>query len=1007
MSSQTKIVKRNPELNYKQLRALVTFQKIFKMKKRTIYELNNTIDSIYNTLLSLSNNLNNNYQNHIIDESSYYDLMSKADDLMEIYEGIKIRYPLNLKSLKSKELIHKISFLHYKTARLVEECGASSCLDILELFGGSDWDIDLSTKNLKMIKLLNTMFVPVSVRTSILNLNPNSEIRVSKHLNLKHFSSLTMKIHGAEITIPIHGKNFAIYGYFRDDQLNISRIQGKLSEKLESIYKNYDTITPVLEKYIGQISLRNFLCCDVETLVGTINRDLEHLQKIKTEPKGYVLEEFLGSSPNEQYKFLTLFLIDEETHEYVSSLLRIEMINLDEIYKNLHWSIKKIFNQVARKQKKSSIGFDMEQSIVPYNIRIKNMKCSDIIRKKALDKLKEIETSKDSNEKATQYLDGLLRIPFGNYRKEKIISFIDNIKTEISDLKTFISEMDTPGELLNIIKENKYQNEYQIDKLFDLLTSLFLENSYDEIVHGKIKVLSYKWEQFKIDRRNYINNISDTLEDCIYGQEKAKRNIASIIAQWINGEMTGVVFGFQGYPGTGKTTLAKFGIANCLKDEDGKSRPFYFTRLGGAHGSSYLLGHGYTYVGSQPGKLAEYVQDAKIMNPILYFDELDKVSNTPQGEEIIRVLTHLLDPEQNNHIEDRYFGVEMDLSKALIILSYNDSSCIDSILMDRIHEIKFKQYNTQDKIIISKNYLLKKICESHGFSHDNLIISDDNLKYIIDNYTCEAGVRDIKEKLTVLVREINLRRIYDEDNYRLPFNVTKELVDDILESENKLFITKIPSKPQTGWVNGLYATNIGTGGITIIEVYNTPSDQKYTLELTGKLGDVMKESVICAKTNSWSLFNNTPMFDDINKQWRENALHVHFPAAGTSKDGPSAGLAITTAIVSYLSNMPFRNYVAMTGEIDLHGNACPIGGLQCKIEGAVRAGVKIVLIPKKNEPEYLLFKDKYDISVFAVDNISQVIRTCIIGASDDTFNYKHNITEDIVVKKILNCIDNL
>ena len=198
---------------------------------------------------------------------------------------------------------------------------------------------------------------------------------------------------------------------------------------------------------------------------------------------------------------------------------------------------------------------------------------------------------------------------------------------------------------------------------------------------------------------------------------------------------------------------------------------------------------------------------------------------------------------------------------------------------------------------------------------------------------------------------------------------------------------------------------MGTGGITVIQTFQTPSDNKYSLELTGKLGDVMKESVRCARTISWRIFKGD-IRSHMEQEWRENALHVHFPAGGTSKDGPSAGAAITTAIISYFSKMPFRNYVAMTGEIDLHGNVTIIGGLQCKIEGARRAGVRLVLIPRENAAEYLEFCEKIgpEPVVIAVDNISQIIRTCLIGAEDDNFQYLHPVIGDPVVTAITEAI---
>lgn len=1045
-----------PDLSYKQLKSIILFQELFKIKRKIVYDLNQKMNTIYSTLVSISNNINSNYINGVIDADQYRSHLEVNEKLTDEYAQIESN--ITIRTLSNNPSIrYKISYLHYHVCELVRVCGASSCYDVFRIFAGDDWDLAIDPRHERMLKLCNTMFVPVLVKTSTVNIR---ELKVLKYPC--YTESMTLKIHGAELIVPLLGKSMTIKGYFRDDPLNTSRIRGTLKDKqaqlLDSATEKYNEDAKLLTSYIQQISLRDFLSLDHLSLVNLIGNDLKTLGTLKNKPKGHVIEEFLRAPPKKQYNILTLLLLHPDTYEHAQAI--ITTVNtqsektINNLYRTLHWSVQKTFDLLVSQTDKQIC---IDESVLPYETRINNMKASDAIKNKAKDKLKEIKGSKEGNEKAKRYLDGLLRIPFGQYRKEKIIRYMSDYRDEIDDLKFYLADhlrstntsissstngnmtlswddfdddnitTGTPksessctyvDELLKNLHQalrGKYTNENQINKLLADISEILKQTESQEKdgdinpeYYSKTKQivvdLDKKWLSFKQERKTYLDFVGKTLENCIYGQDEAKRNIESIVAQWINGDMTGVVFGFQGFPGTGKTTLAKQGIAKCLVDADGNSRPFYFTGLGGARGSGFLLGHGYTYVGSQPGKLAEYVQDAKIMNPILYFDELDKVSSTHEGEEIIRILTHLLDPEQSDHIEDRYFGVEMDLSKALIILSYNDSSVIDRILMDRIHEINFKQYNRKEKTEIAKKYILPRICITHGFEQSELLFSDDLLGYIIEHYTCEAGVRDMKDKLTEIVREINLRRIVDDGKYTFPYEITEELADEILKAKNKIHITKIPSKPQIGWINGLYATNIGTGGITVIQAVTTPSDQKYSLELTGKLGDVMKESVTCAKTISWTMFKDTDMLERVNKEWRDNGLHIHFPAAGTSKDGPSAGAAITTGLISYFSKKAFRNYMAMTGEIDLHGSVRRIGGLQCKIEGALRAGVKIVLIPRKNELEYREFQDEYPIKVFPVDNISQVIRTTLVGVSDKTFNYPHQIKKDPVVREILAAI---
>lgn len=1025
-----------PELCYKQLKAITMFQEIFRLRRHTVSSLNSSSRIIYSTLVSISNNINSNYINGVINVESYKRFMERAGDITNQYSSLTL--PVTIRSLSKDSSIHyKLSYLHYQLTELVKLCGASSCHDVFQLFVGCDWDLGINSSHERLLNLYNTMFVPVSVRLSIIETH---ELRVLKYASFTE--SLVLKIHGAEIVVPFYNKTLTIKGYFRDDPLNTARVGGTLYDKyaylVENVTDKYKDNSDFVTKYIEQISLRDFVALDHNSLMALIANDITELKKLKGKPRGYIVEEFLKATPKRQYNMLTLLLLDTSVHEHALSIITTLMSQpgsdtIDNVYRILHWSVQKIFDKLIENMDSTTninINIGIDENVLPYEKRIENMKCTHAIKKKALEKLKEIKNSKDGNEKVTKYLDGLLRIPFGHYRREKITRFLTEFVDEIDQVECSLKDYLHNNNMTDVGGARVACDEDNLDasKMHEFLVSIsdkfsthHSENDIDNLLNTVVehkehlvddsdasqKILSLynKWNGFKHDRKEYLNYVSDVLSNCIYGQDDAKRNIEAIIAQWINGEMNGVVFGFQGFPGTGKTTLAKAGIAKCLVDEDGKSRPFYFIPLGGARGGSMLLGHGYTYVGSQAGKLAECVQDAKIMNPILYFDELDKVSGTPDGDEIIRILTHLLDPEQNDHIEDRYFGVEMDLSKALIILSYNDSSNIDSILMDRIHEVKFKQYNKKDKVHIASKYILPRVLKSIRYTSDTIIFDDEILGYIVENYTYEAGVRDMKDKLTDITREINLRRIYNENEYQIPYVVSKELVDDILKLRNKINITEIPTKSQIGWVNGLYATTMGTGGITVIQVFNTPSDQKYSLELTGKLGDVMKESVKCAKTISWGIFNKDAR-NVINEEWRENALHIHFPAAGTSKDGPSAGAAITTAIISYFSKLQVRNYIAMTGEIDLYGNVRPIGGLQCKIEGAQRAGVKLILIPRANEVEYNEFKNEYGISVFAVDNISQVVRTCLIGSENYGFTYQHSV-DDKQTNLILSRIEEL
>jgi endopeptidase La len=463
------------------------------------------------------------------------------------------------------------------------------------------------------------------------------------------------------------------------------------------------------------------------------------------------------------------------------------------------------------------------------------------------------------------------------------------------------------------------------------------------------------WVAYKADKRKYLKHVRKSLNESVYGHTESKLQIERLIAQWMNGKMEGQVFGFQGPPGVGKTTIAKKGLSKCLLDEEGNPRPFAFLPMGGSTNGAILEGHSYTYLGSTWGRIVDILMETKCMNPIIYIDEVDKVSQTEHGREIIGILTHLTDFSQNSEFTDKFFaGIKFDLSKVLFVFSYNDPSRIDPILRDRITEVHVKALTKSEKIHIVNEYSLPEILEKVGYKKGDIVMDSETTEHLIETYTNEAGVRKLNEKIFEIVREINLKRVMDDD-IKFPFSVSKEYIDELFSDKPKVQVKKIAKSPTVGLVNGLYATASGTGGITIVEVVKTPSDRKLGLELTGQQGDVMKESMSCAKTLAWNLLPKK-VKEGLSEEFEKFGsfgLHIHCPEAATPKDGPSAGITITTAILSRLCNIPIRNNVGMTGEVDLHGNVHPIGGLEAKIEGARKAGVTKVLFPKDNEEDYV------------------------------------------------------
>jgi len=489
-----------------------------------------------------------------------------------------------------------------------------------------------------------------------------------------------------------------------------------------------------------------------------------------------------------------------------------------------------------------------------------------------------------------------------------------------------------------------------------------------------------------IESINYVDkdmkSITDTLNCSIYGHDNAKNQILKIMCQWINGKPSGYCFGFEGSPGIGKTSLAKMGISKCLVDEDGTPRPFAFIALGGSCNGSTLEGHNYTYVNALWGRIVDILMETQCMNPIIYIDELDKVSNTESGKEIIGILMHLIDSTQNDVFQDKYFsGINIDLSKVLFIFSYNEPDKIDRVLLDRIHRIKFDNLTTIDKLVVLRRHIIPEICDRMGILVDSVIIEDDILKHIIDCYTMEPGIRKLKEILFDIFGEINIEllRYCNDHPVICPIHITNELLETkYLKNYTKIEEKRIHESPGVGHINGLWANSLGKGGITPIEAVFCPANVFLELNLTGLQGDVMKESMNVAKNIAWSLTPDSKKAEllSIFEKTHHGGIHIHCPDGGVSKDGPSAGAAITCALYSLFNGVGIKPNIAITGEIDLIGNVTAIGGLDSKILGGIRAGVDTFIFPSANSSNYEKFTVKYGSSV-DLTNINCIMVTQI------------------------------
>ena len=586
------------------------------------------------------------------------------------------------------------------------------------------------------------------------------------------------------------------------------------------------------------------------------------------------------------------------------------------------------------------------------------------------------------------------------YTSKNILEIIKRMSENmnIKQLNSMIQKINTYKKSVNerrLSVTNQTKNS-QINNICNFISNIantdniILYELFDMVVNDHtISLVNVKNELQLISNQivkvqDNISTISKILDDSIYAHTHAKNQIMKIIGQWMSGEQSGYCFGFEGSPGVGKTSLAKKGISKCLMDENNESRPFSFIALGGSCNGSTLEGHSYTYMNSTWGRIVEILMESKCMNPIIYIDELDKVSKTENGREIIGIFTHLIDQTQNNCFQDKYFsGINIDLSKVLFIFSYNDPDQIDKILLDRIHRIKFSNLTTDDKIIIVNRFILPEINKKMGFT--NIVnLSNEMIEYIIDKYTLEPGVRKLKELLFDLYGEINLYILKNNDeDIELPIEVTAEnLETKYLPKYHKISERCIHPLPIIGTINGLWANALGRGGIIPIQTMFYPTSNFLDLRLTGLQGDVMKESMNVAKSLAWNLIPNTLKKSLISEftDTKCQGLHIHCPEGSISKDGPSAGTAITTAIYSLFIQKHIPNTIAITGEITLQGEITAIGGLDMKIAGGIKAGIKTFIYPKENARDYNEWKSKNkeiaikDLQFYEVSTIQEVFK---------------------------------
>ena len=1031
----------------------------------------------------------------------------KSSDLLKAYKEFE---KIEKKNHSDKITLELVQSVNNELSNMLRVYGTESLDDFIYIcFNANYLQTQLNNETAKIYDILKDFFHPIRYKVIIRNDAKNGSGTKKSKMNgekgtitedfalvnnassFQVFSyesennSFLENVYGAKLIMQDNVKNIAlvVYGIIDDVPLSILNseyINTKLDglEQYESILNERNKI--LFKNYMKSLTIKDLLIYDHNELYDKFNKSLVYIHYLTTNNLKDIIKLFLDGTYLEKRDILTHLLINNSNpeSEYLAYLLY-DILNKDLenivdnqeqiiLYDSLSIYIKELFRFAMKNTLDYTETLYNYTDSVPLEQQICLMKVNDNVKEKAMVKLKELKSkSEDSGSKARQYLEGLLKIPFGTYMKEDIMNVLEvgykdyekllsiipkelelgldidtNIKSEKSSMEK--ANLLTINYLLKKLNDNeKTIKKYFFDKIHTFVNNekkpklqQMIKNinysvksnniEYKKINSGKLKTNEMKNEikefldfvedknmdpsvfvdalsvtkeykeiekvQYSLNEKisevnNYIKSIDEILETSVYGHSEAKKQIKRIIGQWIVGENSGYCFGFEGPPGVGKTSLAQKGISKCLVDKNGKSRPFSFIAIGGSSNGSTLEGHNYTYVGSTWGKIVDILMDSKCMNPIIFVDELDKISNTEHGKEIIGILTHLIDSSQNMNFQDKYFnGIDLDLSKALFIFSYNDVSLIDRILLDRIHRVKFDRLTILDKLTITKNYLLPEIKKKLAL-HDNIIIGEDELRYIINTYTNESGVRKLKEILFEIFSEINLEILTNSASITgISLTLSKEKIDKYLESRYKRSIIKITDEPKVGLVNGLWANSVGQGGILPMECVFIHSATFLDLKLTGMQGDVMKESMNVAKTLVWNMMSDYERkLVKERKICEDQGIHIHCPDGATPKDGPSAGTAITILIYSLLTSKKVKNDFAITGEINLQGNVTEIGGLDLKIIGGIEAGVKHFIYPESNHKDFLKFKKKYEngtilegISFYKVSKIEEVMDLIIV-----------------------------
>ena len=551
------------------------------------------------------------------------------------------------------------------------------------------------------------------------------------------------------------------------------------------------------------------------------------------------------------------------------------------------------------------------------------------------------------------------------------------ISEELGDSKDTRAEADTYREKIKALQLDEESTE-KLLKECDRLARMQGSSAETGVIRSYLDAcLALPWHTTTEDDLDQAH-ARKVLDKEHYGLQKVKERILELLAvRKLNQDVKGQIICLVGPPGVGKTSIAH-SIAECM------GRKFARMSLGGVHDEAEIRGHRRTYIGAMPGRIISAITTAKSTNPVILLDEIDKLAGDYKGDPSSALL-EVLDPEQNRTFKDNYLDIPFDLSEVLFITTANDASTIPGPLYDRMDVIELPSYTRTEKFNIAKRHLLPKQLKNNGLE-GRVTLTSSALYAIIDGYTREAGVRNLERTITSVLRKCAQKIAAGEEE---KVSVSAAAVKELLGPE-KVKPTFISRKDAVGIANGLAWTSVG-GEMLPVEVAVIPNGSG-KIDITGSLGDVMKESAQLAVTYARVHAEEYGIPAD---KFKNTDLHIHAPEGAVPKDGPSAGVTLTTALISALSGIPVRHNLAMTGEITLHGNVLPIGGLKEKSMAAFREGISTVLIPKDNASDlYEVDAEvKEKVCFIPVGNLSEVLKHALVRSGRTPARAAHGVPQ--------------